>query len=100
MDADSALLAQIFTPVLQCEALRGEVFAGGRGPLVFGEPEEWVGLLVQANQLIAQGNYAASRELRERAFEAAPAVPGKLNDRDFEWVADADSRLGPILEAI
>jgi type VI secretion system protein ImpE len=100
LDADSMLLAQIFTPILQCEALRGEVFAGRRGPLVFGEPEEWVGLLVQANQLVAEGNYPASRELRERAFEAAPAIPGKLNDREFEWVADADSRLGPILEAI
>jgi type VI secretion system protein ImpE len=43
---------------------------------------------------------AAARELRERAFEAAPAIPGKLNDQPFAWIADADSRLGPVLEAV
>jgi type VI secretion system protein ImpE len=100
MDAESMLLAQIFTPVLHCEAFRTEVFAGTRSPLIFGDPEEWVGLLVQANQLVASGNYAASRELRERAFELAPAVPGKINEHAFEWIADADSRLGPMLEVI
>lgn len=100
MDADSMLLARIFTPVLHCEALRTEVFAGKRSPLIFGEPEEWIGLLVQGNQLVAEAKFAASRELRERAFEAAPAVPGKINDQPFDWIADADSRLGPILEVI
>ena len=48
MDAESMLLAQIFRPVLDCETLRTEVFAGKRTPLIFGEPEEWIGWLVQA----------------------------------------------------
>jgi type VI secretion system protein ImpE len=100
MDADSMLLAEIFSPVLQCEALRAEVFAGRRSPLIFGEPEEWIGLLVQANQLIADGKFAASSELRLRAFDAAPAVAGRINDHAFEWIADADTRLGPVLEVI
>jgi type VI secretion system protein ImpE len=100
MDADSMLLAEIFTPVLHCEALRAEVFAGRRSPLIFGEPEEWIGLLVQANQLVAEGKFDAAAELRTRAFDAAPAVGGKLNDHSFEWIADADSRLGPLLEVI
>ena len=38
LDADSMLLAQIFRPVITCELLRREVFAGNRSPLVFGEP--------------------------------------------------------------
>ena len=100
MDADSMLMAQIYKPVLHCEALRAEVFSGKRSPLIFGDPEEWVGLLVQAGQLVAEGKYEAARELRERAFEAVPAAPGKINDQPFEWLADADSRLGPILEVI
>src|SRR4030095_9564113 len=98
--AYSMLLAQIFTPVLHCEAFRAEVFAGKRSPVIFGEPEEWMSLLVQANQLAAEGKFTASRELRDRAFEAAPAVPGKINDTPFDWIADADSRLGPVLEAV
>ena len=100
MDADCTLLAHIFRPVVQCEALRGEVFAGKRTPIIFGEPEEWMGWLVQANHLVAQGQFSAAGELRARAFEAAPAALGKLNGTPFEWIADADSRLGPMLEAI
>jgi type VI secretion system protein ImpE len=100
MDANCMLLAQVFRPVLQCEASRDEIFAGKRGPLIFGEPMEWIGLLVQANQLLAQGEVVAATELRARAFEEAPATPGTINDQPFEWIADADSRLGPIIETI
>jgi type VI secretion system protein ImpE len=100
MDPHCMLLAQVFRPVLQCEALREEIFAGKRGPLIFGEPAEWIGLLLQANQLLAQGQVDAASELRNRAFETAPAMPGTINDQPFEWIADADSRLGPIIETI
>ena len=100
MDANCMLLAQVFRPALQCEALREEIFAGKRGPLIFGEPEEWMGLLVQANQLLGQGQVAAASELRNRAFEAAPIASGMINDQAFEWLADADSRFGPTIEAI
>jgi type VI secretion system protein ImpE len=100
LDPLNLLMAQVCRSALHCEALRGEIFAGKRSPLVFGEPEEWVGLLVQANELIARGEYQASQKLREAAFEAAPATAGSADDRRFEWIADADSRLGPLLEAI
>ena len=100
LDAETMLMAQLFQPALQCEALREEIFAGKRSPLIFGEPVAWIGLLIQANQLVAEGQVAAARDLRERAFEAAPATAGKMNDQPFEWIADADSRLGPMLEAI
>jgi type VI secretion system protein ImpE len=100
LDAMNLLMAQVCRAALNCEALRAEVFAGQRSPLVFGKPDEWVGCLVQANQLIADGKYEASRELRERAFDAAPALPGSVDGKPFDWIADADSRLGPVLEAI
>jgi type VI secretion system protein ImpE len=32
-------------------------------------------------------------------MEQAPARPGRLNDEPFEWVADADPRIGPVCEA-
>lgn len=97
---DSMLLAQIFRPVVQCEALRAEVFAGKRSPLIFGEPQEWIGLLVHANSIVAAGKYREAREVMDRALEAAPAVSGSINEHDFEWIADADSRMGPVLEAM
>lgn len=100
VDPDSMLLAQIFRPVVQCEALRAEVFAGKRSPLIFGEPQEWIGLLVHGNALLAAGNLKEARETVNNALEAAPAVSGSINEHDFEWLADADSRLGPVLEAV
>ncbi len=100
LDAETMLMAQIFRPVLTCELLRREVFMGKRTPIIFGEPMEWVGLLVQANELVARGEFAAAAESRGRAFEAAPPSAGRINGEAFEWIADADSRLGPMLEAI
>jgi len=99
LTAETMLLAQIFRPVIACEMLRREVFEGKRTPIVFGEPVEWLGSLFHANELVAKGEFAAAAESRSQAFEAAPASAGKINGEEFEWVADADSRMGPTLEA-
>jgi type VI secretion system protein ImpE len=100
MDAESMLLANIFQPVIQCELLRSEVFAGKRSPIIFGEPEQWIGQMVQANQLFARDEVQAARDMQAQALEEAPPTSGRLNDQPFEWFADADSRLGPLLEAL
>jgi len=76
--------------------------------------------------LTAQGQHAAAADLRDKAFEAAPATSGVITtpdteattppvaeadqllkaenqatrDTPFEWLADADSRLGPVMEAV
>jgi type VI secretion system protein ImpE len=104
LDATTLLMAQVCGPALAAENLRAEIFAGKRTPLLLGEPEEWVGWMLQANKHFAEGQVDAARELRERAFEAAPATSGTIRSKDgesaFEWIADADQRFGPILEAI
>jgi len=100
LDTESFLLAQGFRPAIQCEVLRTEVFSGNRTPLIFGEPEPWISQLVEANRLIATGKFEPARSLREQAFEEAPAFAGSINGEPFEWIADADSRLGPVLEVI
>jgi type VI secretion system protein ImpE len=100
IDGEKLLLAEICRPALQAEALRSAVFEGAKSPLVFGEPQEWVGWMIQANQLLAAGQDAAAQKLRDQALERAPAVGGTINGEAFEWVMDADTRLGPILEAI
>lgn len=100
LNAETFLLSRVFQPVIQCEMLREKIFAGQRSPIIFGEPMPWVGRLVQANQHIAHGNYLAAQALREQAFEEAPATVGQINEQSFEWIADADTRLGPMLEVI
>jgi len=100
IDPETMILAQIFQPVINCEALRAGVFDGKLTPLIFGEPLEWVGLLVKAFEHLVRGEFAAAAQLREQAYEAAPATPGSIDGKPFEWIADADSRLGPMLELI
>jgi type VI secretion system protein ImpE len=100
VDPKTLLMKEVCEKAVQCEALRKEIFAGKKMPLVFGQPQEWVGWMIQANQQSAQGHYREAQELRDKALEAAPAVAGHINASAFEWVADADPRLGPILEAM
>ena len=54
MDGANLLMAQVCRSALNCEALRGEILAGKHSPLIFGKPDDWVGLLVQANQLVSE----------------------------------------------
>lgn len=100
LDPKCLVLSQMYGPALQAEVLRAQVFAGERTPVIVGEPEPWMGLLVEANRLAGQGQYAASQDLRGQALEAAPATAGSIDGRPFEWVADADARLGPMLELV
>jgi type VI secretion system protein ImpE len=100
MDSDSMMLARLFEPVLLCEALRADVFTGKRTPIIFGQPPEWIGFLVQAMEHFGKSEFKAGTKLRDRAFEAAPTSAGKVNGQAFEWIADADERLGPVLEVI
>ncbi|KPK76880.1 MAG: virulence protein SciE type [Phycisphaerae bacterium SM23_30] len=100
LDAQNLLMAQVCRAALNCEALRTEIFAGSRLPMVFGEPAAWIGQLMQANQMVGQQQYQAAQPLREQAFEAAPAIAGEIDGASFEWIADADPRLGPVLEAL
>jgi type VI secretion system protein ImpE len=123
MDPSASAMVQTYGPALKCEELRREVFAGKRSPLLFGQPEEWMALLLEAARLTGQGNHQAAAELRGRAFEAAPATPGTVTvsqgapppqgsaeapppeeplaaPAPFAWIADGDARMGPMLEAV
>jgi type VI secretion system protein ImpE len=100
LDAEATPMAQVYREAIRCELLRREVFAGQRAPLLLGEPSPWVALLLEALRLIAAGEHAQAQALREQAFETASATSGTLDDQPFAWIADADTRLGPMLEAI
>lgn len=84
---------------IRCELMRAQVFAGKRTPMVFGQPDQWLALLIESLLQKGQGDDAQSQELAARAFDAAPAVSGRIDGQPFEWIMDADSRLGPVLEA-
>ena len=100
LDAGALPMVQMYREALRCEVVRAKVFAGSTAPMLFGHPEEWIALLIEALLQAGQGALDDSAKLRERAFELAPASRGTLNGQPFEWIADADSRLGPVCEAV
>lgn len=100
LDAGTLAMVNTYSAALQCEAVREAVFAGRNLPHVFGPPTAWVALLAQALQLESQGHAEQAAALRAQAFDQAPASPGQADGQAFAWLADADSRLGPVLEVI
>jgi type VI secretion system protein ImpE len=100
LDATALAMAQTYGEAVRCEAIRRDVFAGKKSPMVFGEPEQWLALLIESLLLAGRGEAERSEQLRLKAFEEAPASAGEINGEPFEWIADADSRLGPVLEAV
>lgn len=100
MDAATLPMVNTYREALQCEAVREAVFAGKTTPIAFGQPQAWVALLAEALQADARGDATSAARLRNDAFAAAPATPGQMNGEPFDWIADADSRLGPVLEAV
>lgn len=99
LDAGALVMAQAYREAIQCEAVRAAVFAGRKSPMIFGEPDAWLALLIES-LLVREAEPQRSADLRARAFEDAPASTGAIDGRPFAWIADADSRLGPVLEAV
>jgi len=100
LDAATLPMVNTYREALKCELVREAVFAGKTTPIAFGQPQAWVAWLVEALQAQARGDAGGAARLRTEAFRGAPATPGTLNGKAFEWIADADSRLGPVIEAV
>ncbi len=114
LDPAALAMVQTYRAAIECEAQRDLVFAGKTAPPVLqggasansdrpgaaGRPEPWVTLLIQALAADGQGDGDGAFALRAQAMDTASARPGRIGERGFEWLADADSRLGPVLEVI
>jgi type VI secretion system protein ImpE len=100
LDAAALPMAQMYGEAVRCEAIRADVFAGRKSPMVFGQPEQWLALLIESLLVAGRGERSQSEDLRQRAFDEAETSAGSLNGQEFAWIADADSRLGPVLEAV
>jgi type VI secretion system protein ImpE len=100
MDSTALPMARAYRAAIECELLRAQVFAGKRSPLVFGDPQPWMALLLSALAADGQGEHGRAAAVRAQALEEAPATAGTLNGEAFEWIADADQRLGPVFEVL
>jgi len=100
LDPGALAMAQTYGDAVRCEAIRNDVFDGKKSPMIFGQPDQWLALLIESLLAAGHGEQERSLQLRATAFEEAPATPGDINGQPFSWIADADSRIGPVLEAV
>jgi type VI secretion system protein ImpE len=100
LNASNLAMVQTYREAISCEVLRKQIFLGKKTPIVFGQPTQWMALLQQALKLNIEQQHKEAQILRDQAFELAPVTAGTINGEAFEWIADADARLGPVLEAI
>lgn len=100
LDAKSLPMAQTYREAIKCELFRKEVFEGKRTPQIMGTPPSWAGSLIEALKHDGTRDFAIAASLREKAMDDAAASPCLIDGVRCEWLADADSRLGPTLEVI
>jgi type VI secretion system protein ImpE len=100
MDSNVWPMVSLYREAIRCEVVRADVFSGRRKPLIFGEPLPWMAVLLESLRLVAEEQYNQAKTLRDQAFESANESFGTVDEQPFRWIADADSRLGPMLEVI
>jgi type VI secretion system protein ImpE len=100
LDASALPMVAAYRSAIECEVLRAQVFTGARSPLIFGDPEPWIAALLSALSLEGAGRLAEAAAVRARALDEAPPSGGTVNGHVFSWIADADTRLGPVMEVL
>src|SRR4051812_40322071 len=87
LDPIALAMAQMYGEAVRCEGIRREVFDGKKSPMIFGEPEQWLALLIESLLLAGRGERERSEQLRSRAFEEADTSSGTINGQPFTWIA-------------
>lgn len=100
LSPEALTLFTAYDRAVAAEKQREAVFAGKAPPEGLAPGGPWFQLLLQALAAEAKGDAETAARLRAEAFDAAPETKGKADDLAFDFIADADSRFGPALEAI
>jgi len=99
LSPEAAMLSVVYGGAADAEIEREAVFAGETLAHVHGG-SDWAVGVAEALQLDAQGRHDDASDRRDAAFEAAPDTPGTIDGTSIDWIADADPRFGPTIEAI
>ena len=94
----AASVAMLYEQLITAEQTRSQVFAGMSPPAFLSPAPAWALSLVEALAIESLGDQAAADARREAGLADAPTVQGWTDKGAFEWLADADSRLGPVCE--
>ena len=80
LDALAVPMKQMYGDAVRCEGLRADVFAGKRTPMIFGQPDEWLALLIKSLLRQGRGESELAEDRRQRAFDGAPAIGGTIEE--------------------
>lgn len=98
--AQHAHIAHAYRDLIRAERFRARVMAGQARPgFVFDAPP-WIDDLLEALRAQAAGARDEADRARSRALDRAPFVAGRGPDAPFDWIADSDSRFGPVCEVV
>ncbi|GAA0749870.1 MULTISPECIES: type VI secretion system accessory protein TagJ [Sphingomonas] len=96
LSPEAQMLSVAYGQAIEAERLRAAAMAGEeRAPLLAGG-EAWAEVFVDA--LAAVGPDAGL--LRRHALDGSPDMPGEIDGHRFDYLFDADSRFGPMFEAV
>ena len=100
LSPDQANAAQAYRDLIRAERWRARVVAGRERPGFVFEPPSWVAGLIGALRLAGVGNVDEADRAREDALHQAPLVNVCTSRFLFDWIADSDSRFGPVCEIV
>jgi len=100
LSPEAQMLSVAYGQAIEAEAVRAKAWAGVGTVKVHGADEGWPLALAAAIGHFARDETAEGEAARDAAFEEAGDTPGNFDGVEFEWIASADSRLGPAFEAI
>jgi type VI secretion system protein ImpE len=61
IDSETIAMRETMGHAIRCELMRAKVFAGERTPMVFGQPDQWLALLIESLLQRAKGDVALSK---------------------------------------
>ena len=93
-------MAQAYRDLIRAERWRAKVLAGLERPSFVLEPPNWIEGLIDALRLTAEERIDEADAARETALDAAPLTAARTPHGHADWIADSDSRLGPVFEII
>ncbi|SFK23965.1 type VI secretion system protein ImpE [Sphingomonas sp. NFR04] len=96
LSPEAQMLSVAYGQAIEAEPLRAAAMAGEeRAPLLV-QSDSWAEVFVDA--LAAVGPDAGL--LRQHALDGSPDTPGEVDGHRFDYLFDADSRFGPMFEAV
>ncbi|HDR9586877.1 TPA: ImpE/SciE family protein [Burkholderia stabilis] len=92
--------AQMYRDLIRAERWRAKVVEGREHPGAVLASPPWIDALLDAMRHAADEQVEQADIVRDAAFRAAPNVPLVAPQGGAAWIADSDSRFGPVCEFI